>query len=316
MKSQQMQTHLQGGGTINALAGMSHSRLRGDIPQQQMVQEFEQNEQHRTHLAEAAYAYMNTRTDFIADIVAPIYPVTALAGKYRKYDERTFYDRPVVNTGKDTPPKKIDQGSQFENYDLSGRSLAAYLSDVDKDDAIHQYGSVERWREVITMQLTHLLLLDRELTVATLLLGFNVRQQLRKAPQVTGATTVDGPAVNQLRPRVSDEGISNYFDTPIIYGRARYNSTPSSATPTFTYIWANYAVVMHNAVDIGNPELATPFVRTFKLQSTTFPNVGGFTVKSVRDESTIAGGEILMVGYFCEEKIFAQKAGYLIEALS
>jgi hypothetical protein len=350
---------------FSALHG-KQTHVMWDNPSQQLSSEltrrpveFAQNEQHRTLLAEAAYAYKNSATAFIADIAAPPFAVTALAGKYRKYNERSFYDQPDTSRGKDSPPARVDIGSAMENYDLSGRALSVYMSNVDRDDAMNQYGSVERWRMVLTEQLTHLLLIDREITVATLLqadgsyasgffttasplwsdasanflldiqtgedalladrdvliMGHNVFRQCQRAPQITGATTVSGKTRQEMRPYVEAAAISAFFDSQVVRGSARYNSTPSATTATLSRIWADYVLVLHNGNSIGSPDLATPFCRTFKLQSTSFPNVGGFTVKSVMDSTTLAGGEILMVGYWSDEKIFAQKAGYKLKVL-
>jgi hypothetical protein len=303
--------------------------------------------------------YSNSITDFIADRAAPLAPVSALAGKYRKFDERNMYDRPDTGSGKDTPPTKVSSGSAFENYDLSGRSLAYYMSNVDRDDAVNQYGSVEKWRLAITRQLTHLLLIDRELTVATLLqtsgnydfsatasplwsdaaadfqanvftaedaiyaprdlliMGYDVFRQCQKSSQIKGASSV-GAASGKRKdnfPYVNLEAVENYFDSEIIVGSSRYNSTPTSSTMTLSRVWANYTVILHNAESRGGAEFGAPFCRTFKLQSASFPNVQGFTVKSVMDGSTMAGGELLMVGYWSQEKIFASKNGYLLKCL-
>jgi len=365
MKTEQLKEIAQGSQFAALSSGRTHvqwdnkpSQLANEM---QSVLSFAANEQHRTHLAEAAYAYSNMLEDFKADMVAPVYPVTALAGKYRKYAERSFYDRPKTNKGKDSPPSRIDIGSEFENYDLSGRALSVYMSNVDRDDAINQYGSVERWRFVLTQQLTHLLLLDRELTVAgiaqdstqyaagfsatasplwtdaaatllsdvqtgedallsprdVLVFGYNVSRELQRHPQLTGSSVVSARSGKRKDnyPYVDHEYISNYFDSDIIVCPARYNSNQPATSPTLSRIWADYVIIMHNGGQIGVPELATPFMRTFKLQSASFPNVGGFTVKSVMDNNTMAGGELLMVGYWSQEKVFAQKAGYLLKAL-
>lgn len=347
-------------------SGSTHSGIRFDIPTEQlagsMISSFGSNEVHRTVLAEGAYMYANDQTMFVADKVAPMAPVTSLAGKYRKWNERNMYDRPDTGRGKDSPPTRVSNGSEFENYDLSGRALSFYMSHVDRDDAINQYGSVERWRLAITRQLTHLLLIDRELTVASLLqtsgnyaagfsttasplwsdasadyqddvftgedaiyaprdvivFGYNVARQCQKSSQIKGASVSSAGSGKRKdnMPYVDLQSVSNYFDSEIIVGGARYNSAPESTTMTLSRIWADYAIIMHNASSIGGAEFGAPFCRTFKLQSASFPNVEGFTVKSVMDTAgSMAGGEILMVGYWSQEKIFAQKNGYLLKCL-
>jgi hypothetical protein len=106
--------------------------------------------------------------------------------------------------------------------------------------------------------------------------------------------------------------IERFFDSAIAVGSARYNSTPASSTATYSRIWANYVGVVHIG---GTGELATPFCRTYRLQSEAFPNVNGWAVKSVMSNVSFAGGEILMVGYFAQEKVFANMSGYLLKAL-
>lgn len=322
------------------------------------VLEFAQNETYRTDLAQAAFAYKDAENLFIADQVAPVYPVQTLTGQYRKLNERTFYDAPDVAAGKNTPPNRIDAGSAYVPFDLTGRALAMYLSKVDLDEAVNQWGSTQKYRQICVDLLTRLLLLDRELTVATLyqtsgnyasgftatptvwsnsastpladvvtaedalltpkdvmILGHNVYRALQQSAAILGATTVSGAKRAPLSPFVNQEAIENYFDTKIVVGSARYNSTPKTATPTFTRIWKDYAIVAHMGDPLGGSELGAPFVRTLKLKSASFPNVNGWTVKTVPDNSTIAGGEVLMVGYFSAEIVFAQKSGYLIKAL-
>lgn len=85
---------------------------------------------------------------------------------------------------------------------------------------------------------------------------------------------------------------------------------------TLSYIWQNYVAVLHNQMNTGAPEFDAPFCVSFKLQSASFPNVQGFTVKSVMDTAgSMAGGELMMVGYWCQEKVFAANNGYLLKAL-
>lgn len=316
------------------------------------------NEAFRSDLSQAAYAYKDGEQNYIADLAAPMFPVQTLTGKYRKLDERTFYDAPAANAGKDTPPNRINFGSEYVNFDLTGRALAMYLSKVDLDEAVNQWGSVAKFRKICTDLLTRLLLLDRELAVASLyqtsgnyasgftatptvwsaanstpqadvvtaedtiltprdllVMGHNVYRALQQSAAVKGATTVSGAKRSEMQPFVNQDVIKYFFDSEIIVGSARYNSTPKSGTPTLTNIWKDYVTVCHLGSNPGGDELSAPFVRTFKLQSSAFPNVNGWTVKTVPDNSTIAGGEILMVGYFSDEVIFAQKSGYLIKAL-
>lgn len=345
----------------------THLMSEKDMPQSQLganigsrnVVEFAKNEYFQPILSNVIQAYSDNDQAFIADIVAPFFEVPALSGTWRKMADRTFYDQPNTAAGKMTRPNFIDHQSDLINYDLSGRALAAYISRVDMDDSINQYGSADRLRQIVATQLAKLLLLDREITVANLyqtvgtyaagftavaaplwsaaaatpmgdvitgedklysprdlvILGHNVYRTLQTSPAVTGSTLVSGATRNQLKPYANQEAIENYFDSKIAVGSARYNSTPGTDTMTMTYIWRDYAIAAHLADDPGLPEISSPFVRTFKLKSKSFPNVEGWTVKTVQDEGTMAGGEILMVGYWSQEKVYAQKAGYLIQAL-
>ena len=348
-------------------AGMSdRSGIRWDVPASQLsqdmknpVMEFARNEQHRPLLAQAAYAYKDD--SFIADQVAPFYTngITSMIGQYRKFNERTFYDRPETETAKDAPPGRINFGSALEDYDLTGRALSIFLSKADEGQAITQYGSVAQWRNIATMMLTKLLLLDREITVAdlyqtagnyaagftatasplwsdaaatlledvatgedalyteadTYVLGYDVYRQLQRHPAITGATTVTGPRRSQLRPMVTVEGINAYFEVPIIVGKARYNSTPQADTVTMTRIWQNNLTIAHLKTDPGGPDMSAPFVRTFLLNNSSLPNYNGFSVKTVQTNASLLGGEMLMVGYFSQEKVYADKSGYKLECL-
>ncbi len=348
--------------------GQKESRLMWDVSGEEAgnalkshVSEFATNEAFKPLYAKAAWAYNDPAQGYIADQVAPFFPVTSLSGQYRAFDERMFFDRPNTNTGKDTRPDRVTYGSSLSTYTLGGRALAMYLSNVDRDEAINQYGSSAEWKRICTLFLTRLLLLDRELTVAgiyqdttnfasgftatsspiwsnasatqqddimtaedalmsprdTLVIGYNVYRECQKHANITGATTVSGPARPNLTPHVNKQAIENYFDSPVVVGKGRYNSTPGEATPTMSRIWLNDVIIAHLAQDPGGPELSAPFCRTFKLRSASFPNVEGWSVKTVQDGmSSLAGGEVLMVGYFAEEKIFAQKSGYHLTALT
>jgi len=43
--------------------------------------------------------------------------------------------------------------------------------------------------------------------------------------------------------------------------------------------------------------------------------VNGFSVKTIPDASSLAGGEVLIVGFFAKEVVFAQKSGYSLKVL-
>lgn len=324
------------------------------------VLEFATNEQHSPLLSKAAWAYKDSPQQYIADMVAPEYFVTDLTGKYRAFDERTFYDRPETSRGAESVPAKVTFGSSLSDYTLSGRALAMYLSNLDRSQAKTQYGSIANWHRICTLFLTRLLLLDRELTVASLyqtttnyasgftataspiwsnaaatlqadtytgedalmapadsyVMGYNVMREGQKHSAIQGATTVSGPDRPMLQPYVNLQTLENYFGQKIIVGSARYNSTPGTATPTMSRIWLNDVIIAHLDQDPGGPELSAPFCRTFKLKTSEIPNSDGWSVKTVKDSSTLAGGEVLMVGYWADEKIFAQKSGYHLTALT
>lgn len=348
-----------------------HGRFATDIPQQQIatnlggtnVAYFSRNEMNRMDLANLAWAYKDPDFTFIGsdENVMPMRPVTSLKSKVRVMAERTFYDRAnTLQGGQSSPSARVTYESTYTDYDLSQRSLAIVMSDIEKDEAVNQWGSVAKWRSVNTMLLTHLLRLDLELEIATLLqadatyasgyyadvsnswagtlgtpkadvitaedtpilapknrmiFGHDVYRACQKSAQITGDTTVSGPKRSTLQPYVNLEAIQNYFDCPISVGSALYNSTPASTTPTYTRIWLNYAIVCHQTSPGGN-DLAPSFCMNLKLQSPTFPNVNGWTVKSVRDElNSLPGAEILMVGYWIDPVVFSQKLGYKLKAI-
>jgi len=146
-------------------------------------------------------------------------------------------------------------------------------------------------------------------------MGYNVKRQCQKHSAITGATTVSGPKRKELAPHVNLQAIENFFDAKIITSPARYNSTPGEASPTLSRIWADYITIAHLNQDPGGADLSAPFVRTFKLKSKAFPNVNGWSSKTVQDASSLAGGELLMVGFFAKEVVFAQKSGYSLKVL-
>ena len=336
---------------------VSNSEVQTEL---KSVLEFATNERHSPLLSKAAWAYKDTAQDYIADQVAPVYPVSDLSGKYRAFDERTFYDRPDTPRGAESPPAKVTFGSSLTEYTLSGRALAMYLSNLDRSQAVTQYGSIANWQRICTLFLTRLLLLDREMSIAamyqtttnyasgftdtaspiwsnaaatlqddvmtgedalmaprdTIIMGYNVKRECQKHSAIQGATTVSAPAIDQGKPYVNMAALENYFDSKIIVGGGRYNSTPGTDSPTMTRIWLDDVIIAHLAQDPGGPELSAPFARTFKLNTTEIPNSDGWSVKTVQDGSTLAGGEVLMVGYWADERIFAQKSGYHLTALT
>lgn len=122
----------------------------------------------RTHEHRYAWAY-NPPYPFIYDQVAPPMPVGAIKTDYRLWAERTFFDRvDQVDVTRTSHPKKIRFTSTTANIDLTGRALAIELSDVDKADAIAQYGSAEKWRQICISVLKTLIELDLEMEVAAL----------------------------------------------------------------------------------------------------------------------------------------------------
>jgi len=343
--------------------------IRWDIPGGQIttelsahnhqVAEYATKEKFRTLDSKASAMYKDPDQIYIADQVAPFFPRPDLIGSYRKIDEKTFYTRPKVGAAKNTPPNRIDWGDSLVNYDLTGRALSIYLSRIDLDQAKTQYGSEQRYRELARMFLTRLLVLDREITVASLyqttgnfdagftatasplwssssatilgdmataedallaprdmtIIAHNVYREMQKNTLITGASTVSGSKRQELQTYVNKEAIENYLDSSVIVGSARYDSSPKTpATLTMSRIWEDYVTVCHLSSDPSS-EIASPCVRTFILDSNVVPNYQGWSVKVVPDDSTLAGGELMMLGYFAQEKVFAQKNMYSIKAL-
>jgi len=325
------------------------------------IQEYARNEINRTDMASLAQAYSQKESDFIADTVAPFVPVTSLVGKYRVFDERTFFDRPETANSKNVDPNQIEYGSSYTNFDLSGKALAVWMSDIDRDEAINMYGSVAKWRKINTLLLARLLMLDREIRVADLyqttgnfdtnmvasltawsgvatvpkkdvidniygsyplyapmthiILPHDVWYTLKTHADVRSDVTVGVGKRGKGITTVDDEALNHYFDTQVVVGHAMYNSTPASSTMTASRIWANYVTPVHLG-DPGGDELSPSFAVTFKLKSTSFPNVDGWTVRSYRRESPgVVGGEMLAVGYWTDEQVYSQKLGWSLKAL-
>lgn len=332
-------------------------KILWDIPPQQVVN-FAQNEIYRPMEANLAWAYKNDMTQFIADQASPFYPVTDLHFSYREFNERLMFDIPATLRGKDEMPGRVDpNGSKLINVDLTGRALCAYLSNVDMSQTERQFGSVQGWRNYVVKFLTHLLLLDREKAVATLVQsianyasGFsatvsplwtaanadilgdmataedkamaeldtlvfnqNIYRLLQRHPAITGSAVTSGGVMNALNPTVGLQFLKNYFGMDnIVVAKAKYNTTPAtvSTTATLDYIWDDTVALIRAKPSPGGPDMETPFCRTFVLESQQIPNYRGFGVKSIPENTSFAGGEILMVGYFSTEKVYAQKAGY------
>jgi len=122
----------------------------------------------RTHEHRYAWAY-KPPYPFIYAQVAPPLPVSAIKTDYRLFAERTFFDRPdTTGVTRTSHPAKIRFTSSTANIDLTGRALAIELSDVDKADAIAQYGSSEVWRQTCISVLKTLIELDLEIEIAAL----------------------------------------------------------------------------------------------------------------------------------------------------
>jgi hypothetical protein len=324
------------------------------------VMEFARNEVNRPDLAQLAYSYKDPDNIFIADQAAPFYPVSDVNGKYRKFNEDTFYNEPMVAIGKEDHPNKVKWGSAYVNYDLSGRALSIFLSKLDEDQAITQYGSIAKWRAVSTLVLTRMLLLQREREVATLyqttanfasgyystptawttvttlpksdvitavdtpllappntiICAHDVYRCLQKHADVRSDVTISVPKRAQGNAIVDIPSLAAYFDiNNFVVGSALYNSTPASSSPTFTRIWLNYFTVCRLDT-MGGTDLSPSFAVTFKLQTQSFPNVSGWSVKSVMDNvAGFAGGELLMVGYWAQPVVFSDKTGYSLKAI-
>lgn len=340
--------------------GLAVGRMMWDIPASQIVSEFAANTQFRPQDAQMAYAYKQQLTSFIADQVAPFKPVRSMTGTYRKFNERIFFDRPATATGNDEAPGRVNYGSTMENFDLSGRALACYLSNTDKSQAELQYGSVQAWRNFAIQLMTYLLTLDRELAVRDLVqtagnyaAGFTatanplwsdpaadligdmataddtlfttadtyiisqpVFRLLQKHPAITGSSTATALNINLSNPRVGIEFLRSYFgQSNILVSNAKYNTTPHNDTLTLDYIWGDEVVICRAQEMPGGAAMNIPFVTTLVLEGEAIPNYRGWGVKSVMENSSFAGGELLMCGYWSQEKVYAQKSGYLLTVL-
>jgi hypothetical protein len=330
-----------------------------DIPPNQ-ISEFASNQIFRPMESQMAYAYQQQLTAFVADQVAPFKGVRDLQGQYRKYDERLFFDRPKVLTGPDEMPGNVMTKSTLEEYDLTGRALACFLSNAEKSQAERQYGSVQEWRNFAVKLMTYLMTLDREITVATLaqatgtyaagytaiaaplwsdpaadligdcstgedlllsdgetyVMGNDIWRTLQKHPAVTGSATAMGANINVLNPRVGVDFLRSYFGRDnIVIGKAKYNTTPYGDTLTLDYIWDDYLTICHAQGLPGGGDMNSPFLTTLVLEGEAIPNYRGWGVKSVPYNMSFVGGEYVMCGYFAQEKIYAQKSGYLLQAL-
>lgn len=154
----------------------------------------------------------------------------------------------------------------------------------------------------------------------SLVIGHDVRRTLRLHTDVKADVTVSASKRDQARTIASDEALEAYFDKRVLWSKALYNSAPEATSPTFTRIWKNYVVACRLGEKLGGDELSPAFVNTLQLRvgnMNKIPNMGGWSVKTVRDEiAGMAGGSLLMVGFWATPKIISQKLGYNLKVLT
>lgn len=146
---------------------LSIGKNSGDLYHSDILS-FASNERMRAHEHQLMWAYRDPDQVYVADQVAPTVGVSSITSDYRLLAEETFYNEPSVNTNRTDRPKMVEFKSTLANIDLTGRALAVALPNVDKADAISQFGSVQKWRDVNIKMLKRLIQLHRERTVATL----------------------------------------------------------------------------------------------------------------------------------------------------
>lgn len=350
--------------------------FRADIPGEQLsnylqdtkISSFSRNERFSPLLSELTWAYKDPDAGYIGEIVAPVREVSAVKNYIRAMTDSTFYNRPDTQIGRVDHPNKVEFGSSLTEYSLAGRALSIFMSDIDKTEAMSQWGSVAKWKEINVKILKRLLLLDWELEVAdlfqtqsnfatnyystasptwdngsstpkadvfgavesdtyplfgdpdTLVMGHDVRRTLRLHTDVKADVSVAAQNRSKARTIVSDEAIEAYFDKRVLWSKALYNSTPDTTTFTPTRIWANYVVALPLGQQLGGDELSPAFVQTLKLSvenMDSIPNMGGWSVKETRDEvAGMAGGTLLMCGFWATPKIIAQKVAYNLKVLT
>ena len=150
----------------------------------------------------------------------------------------------------------------------------------------------------------------------TYVMGNNVWRTLQSHPAVTGSATANGANINVLNPRVGVDFLRNYFGREnILIGKAKYNTTPQADTLTLDYIWQDYLTICHAQGLPGGGDMNAPFLTTLVLEGEAIPNYRGWGVKTVQETTSYLGGEIVMCGYFAQEKVYAQKSGYLLQTL-
>jgi hypothetical protein len=146
---------------------LSIGKNRGDLHHSDILA-FASNERMRAHEHQLMWAYKDPDQVYVADQVTPVVGVSSITSDYRLLAEDTFYNEPSVDTGRVDRPKLVEFRSTLANIDLTGRTLAVALPDVDKADAVSQFGSVQKWRDINIKMLKRLIQLHRERTVATL----------------------------------------------------------------------------------------------------------------------------------------------------
>jgi len=194
-----------------AVQGLSGARLK-DYPEEQLLAaagstNFARNEQHNPLLAEALWAYRNPNDAFIAEQVTQVIDVNSLTGQWRSLGQNTLFDVPETQSGKEDIPNKMEFASSTTEWDLSGKALSIFMSNVDKAQATAQWGSMAKWRQVNAMVLMHALMLYYENEVATVLQA--------DASYASGFYATESPlwSASNSTPTAN---VIGYVDTPIL----------------------------------------------------------------------------------------------------
>ena len=129
--------------------------------------------------------------------------------------------------------------------------------------------------------------------------------------RIAGGATTEMPA-SVLKRTLAE--ILEFDD--ILVGEAKYNSTAQTATGTYTWLWGRHAIVFYrakspsmDAAGLGYSFSYAPGPQT----SGQVPGVlGGWRVRTYRDEAIGGGGRFVEVEQYPDEKIVCSDAGVKI----
>jgi len=170
-QSQGLASQVQGTGAI----------FRTDIPTEQLMNAamsqhygtgeinlFATQEQTNPLLAEAMWAYRNPNGFFIAEQVAPVVQVNSLTGDVPYIEQSAMFNIPKVKVGNEQIPNQVTFSRSLDTYDLTGNALSTFLPATKTAQAVAQWGSKAKWREVNAKILMAMFALWRESETATL----------------------------------------------------------------------------------------------------------------------------------------------------